>query len=78
MKCPRCGHEMTMDEHRKYALHMCYECGYIEGRLNEGVTRKETNFTHLKNLTFNEATAFIAGGLGLEPEKVADWLDNEF
>ena len=33
MKCPRCGHEMTLDTHRKYALNMCYECGYIEGRL---------------------------------------------
>lgn len=36
MKCPRCGHEMTLDTHRKYALNMCYECGYIEGRLNDG------------------------------------------
>ena len=35
MKCPRCGHEMTLDTHRKYALNMCYECGYIEGRLKQ-------------------------------------------
>ena len=32
MKCPRCGHEMTLDGHRKIDLFMCYECGYIEGR----------------------------------------------
>ena len=61
MKCPRCGHEMTLDTHRKYALNMCYECGYIEGRLNDGPG----------------AGAFISGGLGIEEAKVADWLDNK-
>lgn len=75
MKCPRCGHEMTLDNHRKYALNMCYECGYIEGRFNEAEL-KENNFQHLKKLDFNEATAFIANGLGLEDAAVADWLDN--
>ena len=44
MKCPRCGHEMTLDTHRKYALNMCYECGYIEGRLIDPEKKGETNF----------------------------------
>ena len=42
MKCPRCGHEMTLDTHRKYALNMCYECGYIEGRLIDPEKKGET------------------------------------
>lgn len=77
MKCPRCGKEMTFDEHRKYPIMMCYDCGYVEGR-NIGQTDKGkvTNFEHLKTLNFNELTAFLAAGLGLSEEKVADWLDD--
>ncbi|MDY3079191.1 MAG: hypothetical protein SOR56_03125 [Oscillospiraceae bacterium] len=77
MKCPRCGHEMTLDNHRKYALNMCYECGYIEGRLNDGPGQGATNFARLKNMNFNEAVAFISGGLGIEESKVSDWLDDK-
>ncbi len=77
MKCPRCGHEMTLDTHRKYALNMCYECGYIEGRLNDGPGNGASNYARLRTMNFNEAVAFISGGLGLEEEKVADWLDNK-
>ena len=68
MKCPRCGHEMTLDTHRKYALNMCYECGYIEGRLNDGPGAGASNYARLR---------FISGGLGIEEAKVADWLDNK-
>ena len=67
MKCPRCGHEMTLDTHRKYALNMCYECGYIEGRLIDPE----------KKLNFNEMLAFLSKGLGMDEEKLADWLDDE-
>ena len=52
MKCPKCGSEMQIDEHRRYALQMCYNCGYIEGRMAD-VKKKETNFAHLKNLNMN-------------------------
>lgn len=52
MKCPRCGHEMTLDTHRKYALNMCYECGYIEGRLIDPEKKGETNFERMKKLNF--------------------------
>lgn len=76
MKCPRCGHEMTLDNHRKYALNMCYECGYIEGRLIDKLDGV-TNFERLKSLNFNEAVALMSAGLGLEEEKVADWLDDK-
>ena len=34
MKCPRCGGEMTCDDHRKYPIDMCYNCGYTESRGN--------------------------------------------
>lgn len=33
MKCPCCGKEMVLDGHRKIDMFMCYECGYIEGRI---------------------------------------------
>ncbi|MFR7758821.1 MAG: hypothetical protein ACLU3G_07065 [Christensenellales bacterium] len=75
MKCPRCGHEMTLDTHRKYALNMCYECGYIEGRLEEGPPAKQQS--RLRAMNFNEAVAFISGGLEIDEAKVADWLDNK-
>ena len=77
MKCPKCGSEMTVDEHRRYALQMCYNCGYIEGRMAD-VKKKETNFAHLKNLNMNEAIAFISAGLDVKSKKVAQWLDDEF
>ena len=76
MKCPRCGSEMTLDSHRKIPLMMCYECGYIEGR-NVGETAAgKSNYARLQTLNLNETAAFIASGLGLEPEAVADWLDD--
>ena len=77
MKCPKCGHEMVVDEHRRYALHMCYECGYIEGRM-ANTKPHETNLAHLKNLSMNEAIAFISDGLKLDRAVVADWLDDPF
>ena len=77
MKCPKCGSEMTVDEHRRYALQMCYNCGYIEGRMAD-VKKHETNLAHLKNLNMNEAIVFISKGLGVEKKKVARWLDDKF
>ncbi len=32
MKCPKCGAEMVIDNHRRYPIHMCYYCGYMEGQ----------------------------------------------
>ena len=78
MKCPRCGHEMTLDTHRKYALNMCYECGYIEGRLIDPEKKGETNFERMKKLNFNENGR--VSDQGSEPgrgQKLADWLDDE-
>ena len=50
MKCPHCGSEMVIDEHRKMALYMCYECGYIEGRNpdEEPHLYQETGLEHLQ------------------------------
>ena len=76
MKCPRCGAEMTMDEHRKYGLYMCYECGYMEGRNFGELKKKETNFEHLKALNINELTAFVSAGLGIDEKKLFAWLDS--
>ena len=75
MKCPRCGSEMTLDSHRKYPLEMCYNCGYMEGR-NMGSVTNTNNFTHMKSLNLNEAAAFLAEGLKLDPKAVIDWLDS--
>ena len=72
MKCPRCGAEMTLDEHRKYGLYMCYECGYMEGRnLGELVT----NFDQIKTLELEALAEFIAKGLELDADKVTAWLE---
>ena len=75
MKCPKCGAEMHVDEHRRYALNMCYECGYIEGRRLEPVRRKATNFERLKKMNMNEAVALIAHGLGVDEKKLASWME---
>lgn len=77
MKCPRCGSEMTIDSHRKIALKMCYNCGYIEGRNyqeDEGVS----NFAHMKTLNINELAAFMSQGLDLEQDQVTRWLQDEY
>lgn len=74
MKCPRCGKEMVLDSHRKIPLMMCYECGYIEGRSDEGPGGK-SNYEHMRALNFNEMVSFLSGGLGLDKQKVADWLE---
>lgn len=58
--------EMTLDTHRKYALNMCYECGYIEGRLIDPEKKGETNFERMKKLNFNEMVAFLTKGLNLD------------
>ncbi len=78
MKCPRCGAEMVLDNHRKYEAMMCYECGYMEGR-NLGANIQEpkiTNFERLRSMSFNEATVFLSKGLGLTMEQVSAWLDS--
>ena len=75
MKCPRCGNEMILDTHRKYPLHMCYDCGYIEGRnVEKDHEPVPTNFGHMKTLNLNELAAFLAVGLGLDEERLAEWL----
>ena len=78
MKCPRCGHEMTTDSHRKYAVQMCYQCGYMEGRdLGGAPVKGETNFSRMKELNFNELVAFLSAGLGIDAVRLADWLDDK-
>ena len=72
MKCPRCGHEMTLDTHRKYALNMCYECGYIEGRLIDPEKKGASIFERMMRLCL-----FLTKGLNLDEAKLADWLDDE-
>ena len=77
MKCPKCGAEMHVDEHRRYALNMCYECGYIEGRMNDSVIG-ETNYAHMKKLSPAETAAFLAKGLGVERDAVNAFLEGRF
>ena len=77
MKCPRCGSEMTIDTHRKYAVPMCYECGYMEGRsMGEETLAAETNFSRMKKLNLNELVAFLSKGLGVPAAKLSDWLND--
>ena len=80
MKCPRCGHEMTVDSHRKIPLQMCYECGYIEGRSEDSnfSAEKETNFLHLKKLNFNETVAFLSQNFAISEEALDIFLEEEY
>ncbi len=77
MNCPRCGHTMTLDTHRKIPLNMCYECGYIEGRTFNAnfAAGEKTNFAHMKSLNFNEEAAFLAKNLNLDEEVVLQFLE---
>lgn len=78
MKCPRCGHEMVLDGHRKIDLFMCYDCGYIEGR-NTGddpAKPRTTNYERLRGLNLNETVAFMSKGLGIDESRLAAWMDS--
>ena len=74
MKCPRCGAEMTPDNHRKYTLNMCYECGYMEGLIDNPIKNRDNNFKRLKTMIFNETVALLHNGLGIDKDKLVDWL----
>ena len=82
MKCPRCGSEMYVDDHRKYDLHMCYECGYMEGRsYGSSIVcskRQTTNYERLRSMNENEAIAFIAGGLNVTESVLSNWMSKAF
>lgn len=75
MKCPCCGSEMVMDDHRKIDMFMCYDCGYIEGRETE-TKPHSTNFERLHSMNLNESIAFISHNLGVDEKKVAMWMEN--
>ena len=76
MKCPRCGSEMSVASHRKYPVRMCYNCGYTEGQKYEKEGEHTTNFEHMKTMNFNEMAIYISEGLGLDMDKVMDWMDD--
>ena len=77
MKCPKCGADMHVDEHRRYALNMCYECGYIEGRMNDAVVG-ETNYKHMQKLSPTETASFLSKGLNVDLKIVNAFLDARF
>ena len=76
MKCPRCGHEMIMDGHRKIDLLMCYDCGYIEGRnIGDDQEKALSNFERLRTMNFNETVAFISEGMNINENELALWME---
>ncbi len=75
MKCPRCGHEMVMDNHRRMDMYMCYDCGYIEGRDIEQKPHA-TNFERLQNMNLNESIAFLSENFGIDERCIAMWMEN--
>lgn len=79
MKCPRCGSEMILDTHRKIDMYMCYDCGYIENRrIDDELSENPTNFERLGFMNINEATSFLANGLGVDIVKAARWMCGAF
>ena len=74
---------MYVDDHRKYDLHMCYECGYMEGRsygANPAGTkaRQLTNFERLRSMNENEAIAFISTGMHVDESLLRNWMAKSF
>ena len=76
MKCPCCGREMHLDNHRKIDLYMCYECGYIEGMKKPEIKHNETNFERLHGMNMNETIAFMSNTLGIDQDRLATWMDS--
>lgn len=76
MKCPCCGHEMVMDDHRKIDMFMCYDCGFIEGR-NLEQKPHSTNYERLRNMNLNESIACLCNTFGLEEKRIASWLETQ-
>lgn len=78
MKCPRCGAELVHDEHRKYDVLMCYECGYMEGRdLGDDIqARRITNFERLRSMNFNETVSFLSKNFQIPEAKLSAWLED--
>ena len=61
MKCPCCGKEMVMDAHTKIDKFMCYECGYVEGRMLPNSHTKNYNCSRVH--TLDDAFSFLSRGL---------------
>ena len=79
MKCPRCGSEMVMDEHRKMDLYMCYDCGYVEGNSLDDTAEvyHETGIEHLHS-ALNESVSTLEKELGTVEHNVNSWAKNVF
>lgn len=80
MKCPRCGRDMQIDEHRKLPMYMCYECGYIQGRTSDQTFNQEkhTNFKHMKGLNLNEMIAFLSKGMDIDEKQLYEFFEAEY
>ncbi len=75
MKCPKCGKEMTLDDHRKYPIYMCYSCGHVTAFSKDGDgAAKPVNFSYIKTLNEAELAAYMARGLDVDEEKLLRWL----
>lgn len=77
MKCPCCGHEMNLDNHRKMELYMCYDCGYIEGLKTDALSAsKATNYERLCSMNMNETIAFLSSSLNIDSKMLSTWMDS--
>jgi hypothetical protein len=75
MKCPKCGKEMTLDDHRKYPIYMCYSCGHVTAfNENDEEAAQPRNFSYIKTLDEEALAAYMAKGLDLDEEKLLAWL----
>jgi uncharacterized Zn finger protein len=75
MKCPQCGKEMTLDNHRKYPIYMCYSCGHVtDFNENSEAGAHPVNFSYIKTLSETDLAAYMARGLGVDESKLLSWL----
>jgi len=78
MKCPKCGADMVVDNHRRYPIEMCYYCGYMEGQNIEiDNSMKITVIQSFARMNCDSMAEFLsqcdfAGGT---QEDIRKWLD---
>ena len=78
MKCPKCGADMVVDNHRRYPIEMCYQCGYMEGQNIEiDNSMRITVIQTINRMNEDELALFLTqcDFVGSTQKEVRKWLD---
>lgn len=78
MKCPKCGADMVVDNHRRYPIEMCYQCGYMEGQNIEiDNSMKITVIQSFNKMNEDSLALFLTqcDFKGATEQEIRAWLD---